>query len=169
MNEAQSINRMSEELFKPVDPMIRAKSQFWTRFSENPVSDVQSINMAVVSTFVSDSRLEKWWNIPGFQDWFLNQLEWRELLETTAYKSLRKLDEIISLPSEPKVVSAQVQAIKLLFEAGRKMPPKNPPKTEFLDASIGEMKLDQLKEFFRKNSAILLPLLLNPGTDEPVK
>ncbi len=156
----------TEELsFRPTDAQIRAKSQFWQRFSENPICDASQIDLPSVLQLVNDSRMNRWWSMSGFQAWFCNQGEWRELMETTAYKALQKLDEIISMPSEGKIVGAQVNAIKLLFEAGRKMPPRQAPKQEYLDGKVAGMSSIQLKEFLHKNRAILLPLLQD--TEEP--
>src|SRR5690606_18470701 len=102
-SDQQAVLQLSEELFRPTDAHIRAKSQLWARFAENPICDPSEVNLAIASQYVNDRRLPRWWSQPGFQDWFLNRGEWRELLETTAYRALQKLNEIITLPTEPKV------------------------------------------------------------------
>jgi hypothetical protein len=163
VNNVDSIKQMNEESFRPVDAHIRAKSQFWARFSENPICDAADISLAVVTRFVPDSRLPRWWTIPGFSAWFTNANEWRELMESTAYKALLKLDEIISMATEPKLAGPQVQAIKLLFEAGRKMPPKSAPQVKMLDEGVNKMDMEQLKAFIQKNAAVLRPLLAEDG------
>lgn len=148
-NPQISAKQVDDLLFKPSDAQIRAKSAFWSRFYDNPICDPQSLTLTVASQFVGDSRIERWWSTPGFREWFSNTNEFRERLEMLAYKSLTRLEQIIDSPTTNP--NAQVNAIKLLMEMGRKLPRLQQDTEKYADEKIAKMSKAELEEYIRRN------------------
>lgn len=127
----------------------KVKSAFWTRFSENPICEPRDITVSVVSRFVNDSRMEGWWSTPGFKEWFRNQEEFRERVESMAHLALDTLMSIL-ITEDPKMSTARVNAAKLLLEVGRKLPSRTAPTEKYVDARIAEMDKKQLDAYIEK-------------------
>lgn len=146
---AQVLEMVTSELtYLPSPEQRKAKSAFWARFNDNPICEPSEISLAIALRFVADSRLSKWWGQEGFRAWFSNQDEFRQRMEYLSNLALDRLEGIIA---DPKAnASAQVNAIKLIMEVTRKMPPKF-SKEIYVDEKIGQMDRKQLEEYIRKN------------------
>jgi hypothetical protein len=138
----------SDLTYIPNPEQRKVKAAFWTRFNENPLCEANDIQIGDVLRLVGDSRVQRWWSLPGFKEWFRNQEEFREIVESTVYLALDKLREILS-SDDPKMASAQVNAAKLLLEVGRKMPQKQAAE-KFADEKIGKMGKKELEAFVQK-------------------
>lgn len=137
----------------------KVKESFWVRFTENPVCEPTHITLSIVLQLVGDPRLDRWWNHPGFKEWFRNQEEFRERAATMAHLALDTLQSI--LLNELAQPSARVNAAKLVLEISQKMPQKQ-AEIRYRDDSIGKMSKSQLEAFLTKN-VHLLPTPPPPG------
>lgn len=142
--------------YMPSHEQRKLKSAFWIRFNENPVCEPQDITVAMIGRLVTDGRVPKWWAQPGFKEWFRNQEEFRERVESMAHLALDTLMSIL-ITEDPKMSSARVNAAKLLLEIARKIPSKTQvEKTS--DDRIGEMDKKQLDAYIsRQMSLRVLP------------
>lgn len=143
----------NEMTYLPTPEQRKAKSAFWARFNENPICEPQDISLSIALRFVADGRLSKWWPQDGFKEWFRNRDEFRQRLEYLANLGLDRLEAILADPKANP--SAQVNAVKLLMEAARKMPSKTAVE-QYLDEKIGQMDKKQLEEFIRARTPKLV-------------
>ena len=142
----------SELTYLPSIDQKKAKSAFWSRFQDNPLCDPSQVSLAIALQFVNESRLERWWKIVGFREWFCNQNEFRDRMEYLSNKILDSLEYILD---DPKAnANAKVSAAKLIMEAAKKMPTKN-TKEAFLDEKVSQMDKKELQEFIKKQVQFL--------------
>ena len=147
------IEVISDITYLPSPEQRRAKSSFWTRFSDNPLCDPSDISLSVIDRVLGDSRLGRWWKVPGFPDWFRNQEEFRERVEGLIHVALDTLEQVMFDPKAQ--ASAKVNAAKLLMEVGRKMPPKS-VREIYVDEKISRMDRKELEEYIRRNTPKLV-------------
>lgn len=138
---------VSDLVFLPDEKMIPVKVKFWHKYSQSAVVDTANVTRELAIKYTDDNRLTRWWSVPGFQEWFLNDDEFRQNTETLAYKALNTLEEILSNPDASD--SARVNAAKLALEVADKMPKKY-DKVTYRDQKIQEMDEKQLEEFITK-------------------
>lgn len=144
---------VSELTYLPSPQERRAKSAFWARFAENPLCEPSAISASLAARFAGENRVLKWWSEPGFSDWFRNQDEFRQRIEYLAHLGLDTLEQILIDPN-PKSASARVNAVKLLMEVAKKMPPRN-QTAKYMDEAIAAMTREQLQEFIKKNNRLI--------------
>ena len=156
---------VSDLTYIPSGEQRKLKQAFWQRFSSNPLCDPRDLTLRAAQRLVNDSRLDRWWDIPGFKEWFANQEEFRERVEYLANLALDSLEKIL-VDDQEKGVS-KVNAAKLLMEVARKMPPKH-IKEIYSDKKIGEMDTKQLEEFIRRNTRHLGPVVDATTIEESV-
>lgn len=129
----------------------RAKSNFWTHFgSANSGVPLQE-DLATALRFGADKRISQWWDLPGFQDWFLNRDEFRQRLEFLSHLSLDVLEEIVT--SKQSSNMDKLQALKMILAAQ----PKEVSEAEVADAVIAKMTKQQLQEYISRNIKLLPP------------
>lgn len=138
-------------IFQPDNDQRRAKSNFWTYFaSEEGVPLPPTPDLALALRFGADSRITKWWPLPGFQDWFLNRDEFRQRMEYLSNLCLDQLETIVTTNSSAN--SDKLNAIKLIMQVARKTPsPGDSAAEKFADDKIGKMGRPELEEFIRRN------------------
>lgn len=153
----EQVQLLSEFQFEPTNAHRKAKSAFWQRFGDNPICDPNDISLAIAAQFVADKRIEKWWSLPGFRQWFSNQNEFRELVESGAYQAVQTAINILSMPTNAKSAGAQISAARLMLEIAQKMPARPSPKQEaFLDERIAQMSRAELQEYIARNTPRLV-------------
>lgn len=141
---------VAELVYNPSEEQRKLKSAFWLRFNDAPYCDPRSITLAVAQKLVPDKRLDRWWSINGFREWFSNAEEWRERAENLAHLALNAIEQVLR-SDDPKAVNAKVNAAKLVLEATSKMPHKG-IKEVYVDDKIGKMNRNQLEEYIRRNT-----------------
>ena len=151
--EEQLIEVINEIIYLPNADQRRAKAAFWVRFSDNPLCDPADISLSIVNRLLTDSRMDRWWKIPGFPEWFKNREEFRERVENLIQLALDTLEGVMIDPGSQ--ASAKVNAAKLLMEVGRKMPPKS-IREVYIDEKIGKMDRRELEDFIKRNTPKLL-------------
>lgn len=152
---ARVLEVLSNDLtYMPSHEQRKLKSAFWLRFNDNPVCEPGEISVSVIQRVASDSRLEKWWSQPGFKEWFRNQEEFRERVESMAHLALDTLMDIL-VTDDPRQTSSKVAAAKLLLEVGRKLPSKTQSTDKFIDQRIGEMDKKQLDAYIARQISLL--------------
>lgn len=151
MKDVKEVKKAIEQLeFQPNDQQRKLKARFWSLYSADPYIEPKLLNLEHVLEFTKDHRAERWWAVPGFKIWFLNDKEHEERLAYLYHLALDSLEEIL-LSDDPKMSSARVNAIRLVAELGNKMPSKSTGK-EFSDKQINDMSKQQLEEFISTQS-----------------
>lgn len=145
----------------PNDQQRKLKSAFWTRFNENPICEPQDVTVAIIQRVAQDGRLEKWWSQAGFKEWFRNQEEFRERVESMAHLALDTL-MVILVTDDPKMSSARVNAAKLLLEMARKLPSRTESKEKYADEKISGMSKKQLDAYIARHMQLLPAPTLSP-------
>lgn len=148
---------LSDLVFLPTPMQRRVKAKFWTRFSESPMTD-GSVDLPMIQRFVTDKRLQYWWQEPGFKEWFRNEEEFKERVEYLANMALDVLEEVMSNGDARE--SSRIAAAKLMMDLGSKIPKEN--VVQFADANINSMNEEQLREFLSKTT----PKLVEKVEDE---
>lgn len=151
----KSLEKSAENVvFKPTPEQRRAKSTFWSYFSEDDAPIPEFISDAMASKFGADRRISQWWGSTDFVAWFTNKDEFRQRLEFLSQLALDAAEEILSSPTVPP--QAKVNMAKLVIEAANKMPNKYAKDDQnFLDSRIAKMDKKQLEEFISKNIKLL--------------
>lgn len=152
---ARVLEVLSNDLtYMPSHEQRKLKSAFWLRFNDNPVCEAGDISVSIIQRVASEDRLEKWWSQPGFKEWFRNQEEFRERVESMAHLALDTLMEVL-VSDDPRLSSSKVAAAKLLLEVGRKLPSRNITPEKYIDQKVGEMDKKQLDAYIAKQLASL--------------
>jgi hypothetical protein len=135
--------------------MRRAKAAFWSSLTDHPlgIGDTDTLTLAASKQLGADSRLPRWWAIPGFQEWWQNKQEFKQRLEYMAQLALDSLEEILADPNANP--TAKVNSAKLVLDAANKMPKKAPE--ENLDAKLASMTRTELEEYVRSKVKYLTP------------
>lgn len=140
---------VEDVIFKPTYEQVQVKAAFWTKFSSSPLIDTNKITLSHVQKFVTDSRIDRWWQIFGFREWFLNEDEFQERALSLAYLALSSLENVLIDPDcNP---NAKVNAAKLIIEVANKMPQRW-QKTMYIDDHIQKMDKAQLEQFLRQQN-----------------
>ncbi len=142
-------------VFSPTPDMRRAKAAFWSSLTDHPlgIGDTDTLTLAASKQLGADSRLPRWWAIPGFQEWWQNKQEFKQRLEYMAQLALDSLEEILADPNANP--TAKVNSAKLVLDAANKMPKKAPE--ENLDAKLASMSRSELEEYVRSKVKYLTP------------
>lgn len=142
-----ALEQMDDLLFQPSPMHQTLKAQFWARFEPSPLADEHGITLPLVQSLVNDSRLKRYWSMPGFREWFTNKDENRERLE---YLWMVGLDTAEQLLRDPLVQSGpKVNLIKLIAEVSGRLV-RNAPVEKFSDAAIDKMSETELRAFLEK-------------------
>lgn len=151
--------------FLPSPEQRKAKAAFWAAYTDNPVLDLETISSEEARRYAADTRVYKWWPIPGFRDWFLNKDEFRQRLEYLANIALDAAEEILLNPTAHP--SARTNMAKLVIEAAGRMPNKFAKEPKFADEIISRMTRRELEEYIRRGQKLLgtaTPLLSDEST-----
>lgn len=145
-NDLVNISNELSNLFKPTEEMEKAKARLLVRLDSLPMQPQITASLAISLTGVA--RIESWWRIEGFIEWFTNKDEYKERVEHLYRKSLNALEEIL-LNTDIKAQGARINAIKLLVELADKLP-NRAADTQYADAAIAKMDKNQLVSFLEK-------------------
>lgn len=144
-----------EIVFAPDAAQRQAKAAFWVSLREAPLADPDSITLALALDVVRDTRLNKWWRIPGFKEWFANNDEWRQRIEYLTALALDSAEDILLDPN-PKSAGAKVRLIEVLARLANKEPARA-KEVKYLDKAVQDMDVNQLEAFLEKNGLKVLP------------
>ncbi len=147
-------------MFQPDPNQRRAKSNYWTHFAGSGTEVAPAPNLATALQFGADRRISAWWDLPGFQDWFLNRDEFRQRLEYLSAVGLDALESILT--GRMSSDSDKLNAIKLIMAVSK---PGQPDSEQMADAAIGKMTRQQLQEYISRN----MKLVPSPTLEEPQK
>lgn len=134
--------------FQPTEAQLKVKAKMLGLIMDNPVYSLADLSLEAAMDLTQDKKLERWWNIEGFQDWFKNKNEFKQRNEHLIALAQDAMERILK-SSNPKMAGAQVNAFKALLEVANKMPAKK-GEVKFSDESINRMDPLQLEEFMRK-------------------
>lgn len=156
------INRIKAALSKGVDVVEfapseshrRAKSNFWSYFTNNESLPPTSVTLSAASKYCGDKRITEWWSISGFEAWFSNKDEFKQRVEFLADLAL---DQLYSLIKDPETGAAsKVAAIRMIMDVGQKMAAKA-PKEDSVETKIAKMSKSELEAFIRAGVTKLIP------------
>lgn len=134
--------------FQPTEAQVKVKSKMLGLIMDNPVYSIDDLTLEAAIDLTNDRKLEKWWNIDGFQNWFKNRNEFKQRNEHLLSLAQDALERILT-STNAKMAGAQVNAFKALIEVANKMPAKK-GEVKFSDESINRMDPLQLEDFMRK-------------------
>jgi hypothetical protein len=135
--------------FTPTQDHRRAKSNLWTSISEQGISLPPNPELQLVAQYAGDRRIQQWWDIPGFQDWFLNRQEFRQRVDALSQLALDEMERIL-ISTDPKTATAKVAVIRMALEASGKLAEANKKaEVETADEKIAKMTKQELEEFIR--------------------
>jgi hypothetical protein len=149
----QKTKSLSDKVvFSPTASQARLKAKFWTRFRPSPLAPSDNIAMATALEVTGSAQIRKWWNEPGFVEWFTNKEEERERLKYLFHKGLDTIENILDNPEAN--ANAKANLIKMLAEMNGYLGKK--PVERFADEAVNKMSEDQLKEFLRQSGVRLV-------------
>jgi hypothetical protein len=67
--------------YEPTDGQLKAKSEFWAKFRDDPAMDPKHLGPMAIAELIDAPSLTTWWKEPGFRTWFLDGEEWRGDIE----------------------------------------------------------------------------------------
>ena len=131
--------------FSPTQAMREVKARFIIRLKKNP-QFFDRIRLQDVEIVCQDARLRKWWQIPGFKEWFLDSEDFEVACELAAQEALLACRDIVRDSSQKG--TARVAAAKLIMTIANKTQHK---ENEGGDETIKQLAKDpqQLREFLR--------------------
>lgn len=138
---------LDEIIFVPDTTQMQVKAAFWAKHADNPLAPTHDITLAAALDVTGDTRLSRWWGIPGFSAWFTNKDEFRQKAEYVANLALQTIEEIL-LDREAQP-NARIKAAQIAIETANKMPTKY-AKEKFIDAKIQEMSRKELDAFIKE-------------------
>jgi hypothetical protein len=127
----------------------KAKATFWSHFLDGETPVPEPIDLAAARRFCGDRRIENWWSLPGFVDWFTNREEFRQRVEFISNLALDNLEQV--LRDKDTGATARIAAIKLVMELGNKLPKAAGKEAQYADEKIAGMSKEQLEEYIQKN------------------
>lgn len=141
--------RSGEVVFIPTPNQRAIKARFWKRVEHVSPKEITK----ALAVQVSGPGITRWWDSPGFREWFSNREEAAERLEYLYMLALDTAEELLLNPDAQ--ASAKVNLIKILAQLAGKEPQK---EVKFADEAIGKMSREQLEQYIRTNA----PKLLKP-------
>lgn len=144
----------SDLTYLPSPEERRVKSAFHQRFQslDIPPCLMQDITLSIAQSLAPDRRLDRWWEVPGFKEWFRNAEEFRERVEYLTSLALDAVTEIL-ISDDPRQASARIAAAKLMLEVGKKMPEKKAVAV-YADEKIGAMDKKQLDAYITRQMSL---------------
>ena len=144
---------VTDLVYSPSTAQRKVKAKYWNRANATLFTD-QGPELAQVQRIVRDKRLEKWWADPSFVNWFQNNEEFRDKMESNAQLAVEIIEQIM-LNGEKD--SDRLNAAKLSIEAANRMPKRD--VVQFADAKINQMDAKQLEAFIEANAPKLAPVI----------
>ena len=145
---------LSELTFLPSPEHRKIKSAFWAVADETQLVDPsQEVELSTALRFTADNRLQRWWALPGFREWFANREEFRQRVEYLANLALDTAEEI--LLDKKANAAARANMVKLMVEVANKMPPRQISKELYIDEKIQKMDRVQLEEYVKRNVKLI--------------
>ena len=131
--------------FSPTRAMREVKARFMLRFAKKG-QFYEQVRLQDVETIIPDARIRKWWQIPGFKEWFLDGEDFEVACELAAQEALLACREIVQDSSQKG--TARVAAAKLIMTIAKKTQNK---ENESGDETIKQLAQNpqQLREFLR--------------------
>lgn len=143
-----------EVVFAPTPEMRRAKAAFWASLEDTPSGDLaDTMTLAAATSLGADKKLSRWWNIPGFADWWQNKEEFKQRLEYIAQLALDALEGVLLDPDANP--TAKVSSAKLVLEAANKMPKRQ--AEDSVEQKLAGMSRNELEEYVRTRMKYLTP------------
>lgn len=162
--EALLVNAKETTIFSPSSDQRKAKNRFWVAIADKGIPEVPpEEEFALASQFAGDSRIDKWWDLAGFREWFLNSREFVQRLEYLSHVVLDTMEDILVNPDAQ--ANARVAAGKIILEAAGKVGRKSDSDGKYADEQVQKMDRRQLEEFIRTRTRVLQAATTDQHTD----
>lgn len=162
--EQSFIAMVSSVQFHPTPEQRDCKSAFWLALEENPIVDMSRITLAGVMQLTGQPRVEKWWAVPGFKEWFTNKEEFRVRMESATYQALDVLMEIMHNPDANP--ASRVNAAKLVIEASGKNQSRAQSSESVSDKKIQAMSEKQLEAYIKSKTRLITESKSEEGEED---
>lgn len=136
-------------IFVPNPAQRKAKARFWSHYEQFGAAGPDKQTALQITR---EPAINRWWALPGFQEWFRNEDESKERLRYLWEIALDAAEEILLNPDTQP--SARVNMIKIIGNLAGKEPDKGEPK--FLDTEIQKMDSQRLLDYVKKHAKKLL-------------
>lgn len=134
--------------FIPSNRQIRARTEFHVRNPQGSYSpDLTGRDAWEAGAPVA---VIKWWDTPGFSDWFLAPQWEQEESHRLLMQSMRRVSEILRDSEDDKNVIAAAREAREIYN---KLHTSTAPK--FADEEVAEMTRAQLEEYIRRKSLVI--------------
>lgn len=146
----KTLTGIAEDLvFLPSPKHRQVKSKFWTRYDSLNI-DPDQISAAAVVDITGEPAVSRWWHVPGFKAWFLNEDEARERLEYLYMLALDSAEEVLLNPEAQ--ANAKVQMVKVIAQLAG----KEPKGEKYADEDIQRLSPEKLRAYIEKTAPRLL-------------
>lgn len=135
--------------FLPSPYQQELKARFWARAELGPLRDPKTIVLEDVKRVVDDPVISRYWKLPGFQSWFVNENEAVEKIDYLTMLGLQALEAV--LLDQKAQASAKVNAVKLLAEMKGLLQRGGNQQPKQVGSPVSQMGPDELKAFLEKN------------------
>lgn len=140
----KNLSSMTEDLLFLPNPRHRqVKARFWARY-DSLMAPVDKLTASAVIQITEEPVVARWWSLPGFKEWFLNQDEARERLEYLYMLALDTAESVLANPDSND--NAKVQMVKVIAQLAG----KEPRGQVYADDDIQKMGPEQLRAFIKK-------------------
>ena len=140
----------ADVVFHPTEDQRQVKSAFWATFEDRGGVADHEVTQAAVLQATNDTRVSQWWNLHGFQDWFLNKEEYKQRLDYLMHIGMDALERVLKFSESDTAI---VSAMKLIIAANDKMPSST--KVVYADSFIQDLDERGLDEYLRKHKNVL--------------
>ena len=140
------------ELVTTITPTVSQrdlKSAFWVAYRDTPFCDPSNITAAEVTQLTGNTSVSKWWNQPGFKEWFCNDNEYEIKLESAKQKAIDILEDIASNVDVSPAIRVQA-ARAMLDENARTAKKKKEVEQELTPEQVREIIRVQAPRFLEK-------------------
>jgi len=137
---------ITQARFTPSQAQIRYRNEFWSKQAGELPAEV---NLEVAITLGASGRIKRWWDIPGFQEWFTSK-DWnKHVSELLLTQAMDRLSEVLRDSTDHGTLIAAAKEARTLH-AQLTAPVKGEEK--YADEEISIMSKEQLADFIKKNT-----------------
>lgn len=140
-----------ESSWTPSAEQRRAKAKLTVALRDDPLLVPSNLSAPTAASIVGVGAVESWWSDPRFRKWFLDNYESAAKAEFLFDEWLTEVGARMANMQTKDLLTAG----KLLSELARKMPEKGSGRERILDAGIGSMAPDRLRQFIVESASAI--------------
>lgn len=133
--------------FTPTPAQVRRRAEMFSRgIQVSPDMLLEEVIALGVSGVVS-----RWWDIPGFREWFLSKDYNKHKAEGLLQQAMHRLSEVLTTSTDNAELINAAKEARTLFTA--LTTPTKGDEEKFADETIQEMSKEELQAYISKNTA----------------